>query len=463
MVFGRKAKVVPPVLNNTEPDSASQNIKTRARSQNSSDRRWLEVKSSIRDLVADILDASALEAGSKESTHQYVSALIRQVIADQSYDISTTRQRTLVQELCDEILGFGPLEPLLARDDIADIMVNGPNNVFIEVDGRIEQSPVTFHSEEQLMQICQRIVRQVGRRVDESSPICDARLLDGSRVNVIAPPLAVDGASLTIRKFKKDKLRLSDLVTFGSLTRDCATLLSLISQVRCNVIISGGTGSGKTTLLNSLTSFIDDGERTVTCEDTAELQLQQAHVVRLETRPPNIEGQGEVTMGDLVKNCLRMRPDRIIVGEVRGGEAFDLLQAMNTGHDGSMGTLHANSPREALFRLESMITASKSGAALPSTSIREMIANSVDVIVQAQRLRGGRRVITAVSEIMGTEGGTIVTQDLIKFEQTGLSDSGKVLGRHVGTGIGRPAFARRADEFGVLTELIDLMQRINEP
>ena len=463
MAFGRKAKVVPPVLNNTEPDSASQNIKTRARSQNSSDRRWLEVKSSIRDLVADILDASALEAGSKESTHQYVSALIRQVIADQSYDISTTRQRTLVQELCDEILGFGPLEPLLARDDIADIMVNGPNNVFIEVDGRIEQSPVTFHSEEQLMQICQRIVRQVGRRVDESSPICDARLLDGSRVNVIAPPLAVDGASLTIRKFKKDKLRLSDLVTFGSLTRDCATLLSLISQVRCNVIISGGTGSGKTTLLNSLTSFIDDGERTVTCEDTAELQLQQAHVVRLETRPPNIEGQGEVTMGDLVKNCLRMRPDRIIVGEVRGGEAFDLLQAMNTGHDGSMGTLHANSPREALFRLESMITASKSGAALPSTSIREMIANSVDVIVQAQRLRGGRRVITAVSEIMGTEGGTIVTQDLIKFEQTGLSDSGKVLGRHVGTGIGRPAFARRADEFGVLTELIDLMQRINEP
>ena len=462
MAFGRKTKS-PTSVNDSVDLLIAKGAPQSPAYITEPDNKWIALKGSIRDLVADVLDASSLEGGSKESAQQYISALINQVILDQSYDIPLAKQKTLIQELCDEILGFGPLEPLLARDDIADIMVNGPDKVFIEVDGKIEQSPIRFQSDEQLLQICQRIVRQVGRRVDESSPICDARLLDGSRVNVIAPPLAVDGATLTIRKFKKDKLRLSDLVKYGSLTRDCATLLSLISQIRCNTIISGGTGSGKTTLLNSLTSFIDDGERTVTCEDTAELQLQQSHVVRLETRPPNIEGQGEVTMGDLVKNCLRMRPDRIVVGEVRGGEAFDLLQAMNTGHDGSMGTLHANSPREALFRLESMITASKSGAALPTSSIREMIANSVDVIIQAQRLRGGRRVITAISEVMGTEDGTIITQDLVKFEQTGVSSEGQIIGRHVGTGIGRPGCARRAEEFGLQNELIELMQRINEP
>ena len=267
--------------------------------------------------------------------------------------MSIAEQEELLEDICNDVLGYGPLEPLLARDDIADIMVNGAATTFIEVGGKVQKTGVRFADNQQLMNICQRIVSQVGRRVDESSPICDARLPDGSRVNVIAPPLAIDGPALTIRKFKKDRLRLEQLVKFGSITPQAKTILEIIGRVRCNILISGGTGSGKTTLLNCLTGSIDNDERIITCEDSAELQLQQPHVVRLETRPPNLEGEGEITMRDLVKNCLRMRPERIIVGEVRGPEAFDLLQAMNTGHDGSMGTLHANSPREAISRLES--------------------------------------------------------------------------------------------------------------
>ena len=296
------------------------------------------------------------------------------------------------------------------------------------------------------MNICQRIVSQVGRRVDEASPICDARLLDGSRVNVIAPPLAIDGAALTIRKFKKDKLTLDQLIRFGSISPDGAEILKIIGRVRCNVLISGGTGSGKTTLLNCLTNYIDADERVITCEDAAELQLQQPHVVRLETRPPNLEGAGQVTMRDLVKNCLRMRPERIIVGEVRGPEAFDLLQAMNTGHDGSMGTLHANSPREALSRIESMIT--MGGYSLPSRTIREMIVSSVDVIIQAARLRDGSRRITHITEVMGLEGDVIITQDLFVYDIVGEDAQGKLKGRHRSTGIGRPRFWDRARYFG---------------
>jgi pilus assembly protein CpaF len=344
------------------------------------------------------------------------------------------------------VLGYGPLEPLLARDDIADIMVNGANLCFIEVNGKVEQTNVRFRDNPQLLNICQRIVSQVGRRVDESSPICDARLPDGSRVNVIVPPLSIDGPALTIRKFKKDRLRLKDLVEFNSITPEGAIILGVIGRVRCNVLISGGTGSGKTTLLNCLTRYIDSDQRIVTCEDAAELQLQQPHTVRLETRPPNIEREGEVTMRDLVKNCLRMRPDRIIVGEVRGAEAFDLLQAMNTGHDGSMGTLHANSPREALHRLESMI--SVGGYALPARTIREMIAGSIEVIVQAARLRDGSRRITHITEVLGMEGDVITTQDLFVYEVLGEDGRGKLLGRHVSTGIGRPAFWDRARYYG---------------
>jgi pilus assembly protein CpaF len=309
------------------------------------------------------------------------------------------------------------------------------------------------------MNICQRIVSQVGRRVDEASPICDARLPDGSRVNVIAPPLALDGPTLTIRKFRKDKLKLDDLVRYGSISPEGARVLAVIGRSRCNIIISGGTGSGKTTLLNCLTAYIDTDERVITCEDAAELQLQQPHVVRLETRPPNLEGQGQITMRDLVRNCLRMRPERIIVGEVRGPEAFDLLQAMNTGHDGSMGTVHANSPREALSRLESLIT--MGGYSLPSRTIREMIVGSVDVIVQAERLRDGSRRITNITEVIGSEGDVIITQDLLTYEIDGEDENGRIKGRHVGTGIARPAFWDRARYFGLdreLAEALDVAQ-----
>jgi pilus assembly protein CpaF len=333
--------------------------------------------------------------------------------------------------------------------------VNGASRVFIEVAGKVQLTNIRFRDNAQLMNICQRIVSQVGRRVDESSPICDARLPDGSRVNVIAPPLSLDGPTLTIRKFRKDKLKLEDLVRFGSITPEGARVLAVIGRSRCNVIISGGTGSGKTTLLNTLTAYIDVDERIVTCEDAAELQLQQPHVVRLETRPPNLEGQGQITMRDLVRNCLRMRPERIIVGEVRGPEAFDLLQAMNTGHDGSMGTVHANSPRECLSRIESLIT--MGGYNLPSRTIREMIVGSVDVIIQAERLRDGSRRITSVTEVIGAENDVIITQDLLVFQIEGEDEAGKIKGRHVGTGIARPAFWDRARYFGLDQELAEAL------
>jgi pilus assembly protein CpaF len=359
--------------------------------------------------------------------------------------MSIAEQEGLLEDICNDVLGYGPLEPLLARDDIADIMVNGAATTFIEVNGKVQKTSVRFADNQQLMNICQRIVSQVGRRVDESSPICDARLPDGSRVNVISPPLAIDGPALTIRKFKKDRLKLDNLVKYGSITPAGKTILEIIGRVRCNVLISGGTGSGKTTLLNCLTGCIDHDERIITCEDSAELQLQQPHVVRLETRPANLEGEGEITMRDLVKNCLRMRPERIIVGEVRGPEAFDLLQAMNTGHDGSMGTLHANSPREAISRLESMIM--MGGYALPVKTIREMICGSIDVIVQAARLRDGSRKITHITEVLGMEDETVTLQNILVYEVTGEDANGKLIGRHRSTGIARPRFWDRAEYY----------------
>jgi pilus assembly protein CpaF len=346
------------------------------------------------------------------------------------------------------------LEPLLERDDISDIMVNGAKKIYIEVNGKIEMTNIRFRDNAQLMNICQRIVSAVGRRVDEASPICDARLMDGSRVNVIAPPLSIDGPSLTIRKFKKDKLRLQDLVEFGSISPMGAKLLNVIGASRLNILVAGGTGSGKTTLLNALTAFIEEGERTVTCEDTAELQLQQPHVVRLETRPPNLEGAGEITMRDLVRNCLRMRPERIIVGEVRGAEAFDLLQAMNTGHDGSMGTIHANNPREAISRLENMIA--MGGFNLPAKVVREQIAGAINVIVQAARLRDGSRKITHITEIQGMEGDVITLQDLYVYEIQGEDDNGKLVGEHKPTGL-RPLFSDRVKYFGREQDLFEAL------
>ncbi len=403
---------------------------------------YYDIKADVFSAMIDTIDLAQLTRMDNDSAREEIRDVVTEIIALKNLAMSIADQEMILEDICNDVMGFGPLEPLLSRDDIADIMVNGADNTFIEVDGKVQLTSVKFRDNQQLMNICQRIVSQVGRRVDESSPICDARLLDGSRVNVIAPPLAIDGPTLTIRKFKKDKLTLAQLTKFGSITPEGATVLEIIGKSRCNVVISGGTGSGKTTLLNCLTAFIEPDERIITCEDAAELQLQQPHVVRLETRPPNLEGEGTVTMRDLVKNCLRMRPERIIVGEVRGPEAFDLLQAMNTGHDGSMGTLHANSPREALSRMESMIT--MGGFSLPSRTIRDMITSSVDIIVQASRLRDGSRRITHITEVLGMEGDVIITQDLFVYDMVGEDANGKIIGRHKSTGIGRPKFWDRA-------------------
>jgi pilus assembly protein CpaF len=416
---------------------------------------YYQVKTMIFSALIDTIDLAQLAQLDVDSAREEIRDIVNEIITIKSVVMSISEQEQLLTDICNDVLGYGPLEPLLARDDIADIMVNGAGRVFIEVNGKVQLTNVRFRDNGQLMNICQRIVSQVGRRVDESSPICDARLPDGSRVNVIAPPLALDGPTLTIRKFRKDKLTLADLTRFGSITPEGAKVLGIVGRCRCNVIISGGTGSGKTTLLNCLTAFIDSSERIVTCEDAAELQLQQPHVVRLETRPPNLEGQGQITMRDLVRNCLRMRPERIIVGEVRGPEAFDLLQAMNTGHDGSMGTIHANTPREALSRIESLIT--MGGYNLPSKTIREMIVGSVDVIVQAERLRDGSRRITNITEVIGAEGDVIITQDLLTFEIEGEDDDGHIIGQHVGTGIARPAFWERARYFNLEAELADAL------
>jgi len=407
---------------------------------------YYQTKSMIFGALIEAIDLAQLSRLDAESAREEIRDIVNEIIALKSVVMSIAEQEELLDDICNDVLGYGPLEPLLARDDIADVMVNGAHRTFIEVGGKIQLTNIKFRDNAQLMNICQRIVSQVGRRVDEASPICDARLPDGSRVNVIAPPLAIDGPALTIRKFKKDKLTLEQLVKFGSISPQGAEILKIIGRVRCNVVISGGTGSGKTTLLNCLTHYIDDDERVITCEDAAELQLQQAHVVRLETRPPNLEGQGQITMRDLVRNCLRMRPERIVVGEVRGPEAFDLLQAMNTGHDGSMGTLHANNPRECLSRIESMIT--MGGFSLPSRTIREMITSSVDVIVQASRLRDGSRRITHITEVMGMEGDVIITQDLCVYQIEGEDANGRVIGRHVSTGIGKPRFWERARYYG---------------
>ena len=425
---------------------------------------YYEVKGTIFGALIEAIDLTQLGKLDADSAREEIRDIVNEIIAIKNIVMSISEQEELLDDICNDVLGYGPLEPLLARDDIADVMVNGSGTVYIEVAGKIQRTPVRFRDNHQLLNICQRIVSQIGRRVDEASPICDARLPDGSRVNVIVPPLAIDGPALTIRKFKRDKLTLEQLVRYDSITPEGAEILKVIGRCRVNTLVSGGTGSGKTTLLNCLTRYIDEEERVITCEDAAELQLQQPHVVRLETRPPNLEGEGQITMRDLVRNCLRMRPERIIVGEVRGPEAFDLLQAMNTGHDGSMGTLHANSPREALSRLESMIT--MGGFSLPSRTIREMICSSVDVVIQAARLRDGSRRITHVTEVMGLEGDVIITQDLFLYDLIGEDAQGKLIGRHRSTGIGRPRFWDRARYYGEekrLAAALDAAEKVGAP
>ncbi len=417
---------------------------------------YYDVKTTVFNALIDTIDLTQLAKLEPAAAREEIRDIVSEIIQIKNVVMSIAEQEELLEDICNDVLGYGPLEPLLARDDIADIMVNGAERTFIEVDGKVQLSSIRFADNSQLMNICQRIVSQVGRRVDESSPICDARLPDGSRVNVIAPPLAIDGPALTIRKFKKDRLKLPQLEKFGSISPAGRRILEIIGRVRCNVVVSGGTGSGKTTLLNCLSGTIDLDERVITCEDSAELQLQQPHVVRLETRPPNLEGEGTITMRDLVKNCLRMRPERIIVGEVRGPEAFDLLQAMNTGHDGSMGTLHANSPREAISRMESMIM--MGGYTLPTKTIREMITGSIDVIVQAARLRDGSRKITHITEVVGMEEEVVTLQNIMVYEILGTDDkTGKIIGRHRSTGISRPRFWDRAEYYGEHHALADAL------
>ena len=428
---------------------------TRERSES-----YYDTKSQVFSALIDTIDLSQLAKLAPENAREEIRDIVNDIIAIKNFAMSIAEQEDLLEDICNDVLGYGPLEPLLARDDIADIMVNGAKQVFIEVNGKVEQTGVRFRDNQQLLNICQRIVSQVGRRVDESSPICDARLPDGSRVNVIAPPLAIDGTALTIRKFKKDKLTLDQLVKFGAISPEGAEVLKIIGRVRCNIVISGGTGSGKTTLLNCLTNYIDREERVITCEDSAELQLQQPHVVRLETRPPNLEGEGEITMRDLVKNCLRMRPERIIVGEVRGPEVFDLLQAMNTGHDGSMGTIHSNSPRECLNRIESMIA--MGGFTLPQKTVREIIVGSVDVIIQAARLRDGSRRITHITEVVGMEGDVIITQDVVLYNIKGEDQHGRLIGQHVSTGVGRPKFWERAKYYNEEQRLANALEAMEK-
>jgi pilus assembly protein CpaF len=408
------------------------------------------LKASLHRTVLDRLNLESLQQMDREAAISGIRSLITDLMNQEMTPLSTAERRLIIDEILNEIFGLGPLEPLLADPGINDILVNTYDQVFVERDGCLERSPVTFKDDNHLMQIIDRIVSRVGRRIDESSPMVDARLPDGSRVNAIIPPLSIDGPHLSIRKFRKDALVGEDLIRYGSLTAPILELLAGCVKARLNVLISGGTGAGKTTLLNVLSSYIPPTERIVTIEDSAELQLRQEHVVRLETRPPNIEGEGQITQRQLVINSLRMRPDRIVVGEVRGGEAIDMLQAMNTGHDGSLTTIHANSPRDALARLETMVA--MAGFQLPPRAVKEQVASAVNLVIQVARNSDGTRRLTSLSEIIGMEEDVITMQEIFLYERQGIDDQGRVVGRFRPTGI-RPRFADRLRIAGILLPL----------
>jgi pilus assembly protein CpaF len=405
-----------------------------------------EMKSRLHRAIINRMDLTKLSQLDAEQLRAEVSRLAEGLLAIENMPLSTSDRERLVEEVRHELFGLGPLEPLLADPTISDILVNSPQNIYIERRGKLERTDVTFKDDEHLMRVIERIVSSVGRRIDESSPMVDARLSDGSRVNAIIPPLSLDGPVLSIRRFGAEPLRMSKLIEIGALTKDIADMFEMCVSARLNVLISGGTGAGKTTLLNALSAYIPEEQRIVTIEDSAELQLQQPHVVRLETRPPNIEGRGEVTQRDLVKNALRMRPDRIVIGEVRGGEAIDMLQAMNTGHDGSLTTVHANTPRDALARLETMIQ--MTGMKLSERAMRQQIASALNLVIQAARLSDGTRRIVSISEITGMEGDTITMQEIFMFERKGIDKDGHVVGRFRPTGV-RPRFAERLKVYGM--------------
>jgi len=405
-----------------------------------------EMKARLHRTLINRMDLTKLSSLTPEQVHAEVSRLAEAVLAQEGMPLSVSERDRLVSDVQHELFGLGPLEPLLKDPTISDILVNSHDTIYIERRGKIEATTVRFKDDEHLMRVIERIVSSVGRRIDESSPMVDARLQDGSRVNAIIPPLSIDGPVLSIRRFGSDPLRMSSLIENKALTKDIADMLQMVVHARLNVLISGGTGAGKTTLLNALSAFIPENERIVTIEDSAELQLQQPHVVRLETRPPNIEGRGEVTQRDLVRNSLRMRPDRIVIGEVRGGEAIDMLQAMNTGHDGSLTTIHANTPRDALARLETMIQ--MTGMRLSDRAMRQQVASAINLVVQAARLSDGSRRVTSISEITGMEGETITMQEIFMYERTGVDKEGNVIGRFKPTGI-RPRFAERLKACGM--------------
>ncbi|MEO1109536.1 MAG: CpaF family protein [Pseudomonadota bacterium] len=392
-----------------------------------------EIKIELHRELLENLNLAALENADESELRSEISAIASEVLEARSIVLNREDRTQLNKELYDEVTGLGPLETLLQDDTVNDILVNGPQQIFVERAGKLEISDITFKDEKHLMRIIDKIVSAVGRRVDESNPYVDARLADGSRFNAMVPPIAVDGSLVSIRKFKKDKLGIDDLVNFGAFTEEMAAYLQAAVSTRLNVIVSGGTGSGKTTTLNALSSFIDDAERILTIEDTAELQLQQTHVGRMESRPPNVEGKGEVSPRDCLKNALRMRPDRIIVGETRGAEVIDMLQAMNTGHDGSMTTIHANSARDGISRLENMIA--MAGIEMPIKAVRSQISSAVNLIVQASRLQDGSRRMTSITEITGMEGDVISMQEIFRFQRVGLTPDNKIIGHFTATGV----------------------------
>ncbi|WP_147819693.1 CpaF family protein [Salidesulfovibrio onnuriiensis] len=418
--------------------------KTLAGSGDGSEDLYFEIKTRIHDRLIDLLDLTMLDRLSEEETKAEIAKVTEGLLWEefQNAPLNLAERKRMLSEVQDEVVGLGPLEPFVKDHTVNDILVNGYKQIYVERSGKLELTKARFRDDDHLRKIIDRIVSRVGRRIDESQPMVDARLLDGSRVNAIIPPLALDGPSLSIRKFSKDPLEVSDLIRFGAFTDGMAQVFEGMVRTRLNIIISGGTGSGKTTLLNCLSRYIPEDERIVTIEDAAELQLKQDHLVRLETRPANIEGKGEITQRELVKNCLRMRPDRIIVGEVRTGEALDMLQAMNTGHDGSLTTIHANSPRDCLMRLETMV--SMAGLNISDLSLKRYIASAVDVIIQANRLVDGSRKILSVQEVTGMEGEVITMQEIFAFEQTGINERGKVEGYFTGRGI-RPRFSEKLE------------------
>lgn len=426
-------------------------------SQKEKEAEFENIKRRIHTKLVDKLDLSRVGELEGDVLRREIRLVVEHLCDTEDTFLNRNERDRLIDEVLDETFGLGPLEMLLKDPTISEIMINGPRTVFVEKSGKLVKTPVVFRDDKHLMQVIDRIVSRVGRRVDEVCPMVDARLQDGSRVNAIIPPLALDGPSMTIRRFGSNPLKLEDLLNYKSMTPEMVMLLEGAMKAKLNIIISGGTGSGKTTLLNTLSSFISNDDRIVTIEDAAELQLQQDHVVRLETRPPNIEGKGRVSATELVKNCLRMRPDRIIIGECRGGETLDMLQAMNTGHEGSLTTCHANTPRDAIARLETMIM--MAGFEMPIKAMRTQISSAVDLIVQANRLQGGPRKVTHITEILGMEQDTIVMQDIFRWVQDGVDANGRAIGHFVSTGI-RPSFMDRLEQAGVRLPASTFRERI---